>query len=412
MTSTSSKNKSIDRNILLLFASYGMVLLAGFNTGWIGPLLPAIAKIHSIPIQNLGSLFSVQFLGCVITMILAKKTIDWLGVRKSILAATVFTLVGFMLMSIQSLGPILLWVGALMIGCGAGYNSIAGTIAALRLDKSNAATSLNKLHLFFGLGALIGPLIAWGAYHTPWSYSTAYIFGAVIAVLFLILVFASHELPQRQTSREAPPSKTTLKSVNLWLFSFSMFFYVGIETGAGAWLYTFLTRASELPQAQAALGMSALWLGLSTGRFISGNLCKRYSPKYVVLTFMLLTLSMLVLLSIQPHFSIFTLLIVLLIGLGFGPTFPTIIAMVTSKYNHSEALVSTVSITTGFAGGMIYPWAAGHIFHDWGMQQGMIFLSTGAAIMVGLFMLANKIKDNTSEDSLGSKVDFEKVPTN
>ena len=379
--------KPFDRQQALLIASYGIVLLAGLNTGWMGPLLPAIAKVQNIPIASLGSLFSIQFLGCVSSMLFSKKAIDLIGARKAIIIAATFAFTGMICMSIKA-SPIFLWLGALLFGGSGGINSIAGTIIALRLSKSNSASALNKLHLFFGIGALTGPLIGWAMLNTPLSYSGVFSLGACLAFSILALTIFSSELPRRETERPVPPSKTTLKETVLWLFSISLFFYVGIETGAAAWLFVYLIKASQLPHSQAALGMSALWLGLTAGRFLSGALCKNHNPQSVSLIFMVVSITAIGCLTAFPKISIYALLVVLLIGLGFGPIFPTVVALVNLRYPDSEALVTTVTISTAFLGGMLFPWIAGYVFHGMGMQIGMGFLAVGALFMIILFLIA------------------------
>ena len=401
MSTQAVEKKPIDRQQVLLFASYGMVLLAGLNTGWMGPLLPAIAKSHNLPLAALGTVFSIQFVGCVSTMLISKKTIDSVGVRKAIIMSSLLALSGCLLMSISaSTSATFLYAGALLFGCSGGINSIAGTIVALRLAKGNSASALNKMHLFFGLGALSGPLIGWSVLQTPLSYSGAFLLGTCIALFLMSLAIFSFELPKRESPREVPSSHETLKEVVFWLFSLSMFFYVGIETGAAAWLFVYLTKASQLPHAQAALGMSALWLGLTTGRFWGGALCKTHNPQKVATIFMGLALSMLILLTVVPKISIFALIVVLLIGIGFGPVFPTILALVNLRYAHSEALVTSVAICTAFMGGIIFPWIAGYIFHGMGMPVGMSFLVGGATFMIVLFAIAATIANKNPVSSI------------
>ena len=245
MNTQAVEKKPIDRHQVLLFASYGMVLLAGLNTGWMGPLLPAIAKSHNLPLAALGSIFSIQFVGCVLSMLISKKTIDSIGVRKAIILSSVLALSGCIFMSLKA-SAAYLYVGALLFGCSGGINSIAGTIVALRLAKGNSAAALNKMHLFFGLGALSGPLIGWSVLQSPLSYSGAFLLGTGIALLLMVLAILSFELPKRESAREVPSSLDTLKEVILWLFSLSMFFLCWYRNWCGS-LALCLSHKSKPP---------------------------------------------------------------------------------------------------------------------------------------------------------------------
>lgn len=384
-----SDSAGSDRRHYLLLANYAMVLLAGLNTGWIGPLIPAISRARDIPITELGALLSVQFTGCLITMSLGKKTVDWLGIKGSLVLASAIAACGFLTFALAT-SPDLLWLGSLLIGAGTGINSIVGTLVVLRLARENSATALNKVHLFFGLGALSGPLVAWIAHRCGWLYNGAFFFATIASIAILILTIKASELEKRPEEVNAPRSIEILKSSGLWLYSLVMFFYVGIESGATAWLFVFLRKASQMPHAEASLGMSMLWIGLTASRHFCGHLCQKYSPPIVALSFMLLSALSLLTLTVNPHLGLFTLALVTLIGFGFGPVFPTVLALVNNRYDRSSALVSTVAITTGFIGGMIFPFSVGKIFEQAGLISGMGFVTAGSVLMILIFLITFK----------------------
>lgn len=384
-----SNSVGSDRKHYLLLANYAMVLLAGLNTGWIGPLIPAISKVRDIPLTELGALLSVQYTGCLLTMSLGKKTVDWLGIKGSLVVASTIAAAGFLTFALAT-SPVFLWFGALLIGAGTGINAIVGTLVVLRLARENSATALNKVHLFFGLGALLGPLVAWTAHRCGWQYNSAFFFATIASIAILILTVQASELEKRPEEVNAPRSIEILKSPGLWLYSLVMFFYVGIESGATAWLFVFLREASKMPHAEASLGMSMLWIGLTASRHFCGRLCQKYPPPTVALSFMLLSALSLLTLTVNPQLGLFTLGLVTLIGFGFGPVFPTVLALVNNRYDSSAALVSTVAITTGFLGGMIFPYSVGKIFEQAGIVSGMGFVTAGAVLMILIFLIIFK----------------------
>ena len=384
-----SNSAGSDRKHYLLLANYVMVLLASLNTDWIGPLIPAISKARDIPLTELGALLSVQYTGCLLTMSLGKKTVDWLGIKGSLVVASTIAGAGFLTFALAT-SPDFLWFGSLLIGAGTGINAIVGTLVVLRLARENSATALNKVHLFFGLGALLGPLVAWTAHRCGWQYNSAFFFATIASIAILILTVQASELEKRPEEVNAPRSIEILKSPALWLYSLVMFFYVGIESGATAWLFVFLREASKMPHAEASLGMSMLWIGLTASRHFCGRLCQKYPPPTVALSFMLLSALGLLALTINPQLGLFSLGLVALIGFGFGPVFPTVLALVNNRYDSSAALVSTVAITTGFLGGMIFPYSVGKIFEQAGIVSGMGFVTAGAVLMILIFLIIFK----------------------
>lgn len=384
-----SDSAGSDRKHYLLLANYAMVLLAGLNTGWIGPLIPAISRVRDIPITELGALLSVQFTGCLLTMSMGKKTVDWLGIKGSLMMASTVAACGFLTFALAT-NPDFLWLGSLLIGAGTGMNAIAGTLVVLRLARENSATALNRVHLFFGLGALLGPLVASIVHRSGIAYNSAFFLATILSIAILALTVRADELEKKPEEVNAPRSIEILKSPGLWLYSLVMFFYVGIESGATAWLFVFLRQAGQLPHAQASLGMSMLWVGLTASRHFCGQLCQKYSPPLVALSFMLLSALSLLTLTIHPQLGLFTLALVTLIGFGFGPVFPTVLALVNNHYDRSAALVSTVAITTGFMGGMIFPFSVGKIFQQAGLIAGMGFVTASSVLMILIFLITFK----------------------
>lgn len=397
-TTSSELPAQRERLHLLLAANSAMVLLAGLNAGWIGPVLPAIASENSIELAQLGSMISLQFFGCIITMSLGKNTLDLLGVRNAIRLSAILWLSGLVtLASASSLA--MLSLGSVLAGAGSGVNAIASTICALRLSEGNQTGSLNRLHMFFGLGALLGPFLALGMRQTPFSYHGTFLTGALLISIILSLLLRCPDLPPPEDRQSAPASREVLSKPLLWLFALVLFFYVGVESGFTAWLFVYLTGAAHLSHPMASLGMSLLWIGLTGGRLLAGLLAHRFSARAVTINSMLLATAGTSLLVAFPSFLHLSLLFVLMIGLGFGPIFPSVVAMVNIAFNRSAALVSTIVITIGFLGGVAFPWAAGQAFTDMGSQWGMAIMLAGSLVMTALFRLTSLKSLETDRDN-------------
>ncbi|MBZ0185144.1 MAG: MFS transporter [Candidatus Obscuribacterales bacterium] len=386
---TISPRISRDRLNLLLVANFSLVLLAGLNAGWIGPVLPAIASEQSIPIGHLGSLISLQFLGCIITLGLGKTVLDWLGIRNSMRLAATLWFCGLTVMAAGN-GLLFLSLGSMLIGAGAGVNSIASTLCALQLNSDNSAGALNRLHVFFGVGALIGPFLALAMHWVGWSYHGTFFGGAALAGLIFSILLKTPNLETPDNPEPPPPTREVLSRWILWVYALVLFFYVGIESGFTAWLFTYLDTASHLSHSLASLGVSLFWIGLTVGRLLGGRLLSRFDNSIVTSAAMLLSFLGTMMLIIFPQPNHFCLLFVLLIGLGFGPIFPTVVALANMAFKSSAALVSTVVITIGFVGGVIFPWLAGHVFSLFGLQWGMSLMLIGSLAMLLLFQVSNK----------------------
>ncbi len=162
-----------------------------------------------------------------------------------------------------------------------------------------ATTLLNRLHAFFGVGALLGPaLAAWIVGFASWT--------VVWLVLAVACVAAGRRLPAglpgagaaRRRHRTAPASApgrprrpagprpapararggltgAALRDRGVQLGSAMLAVYVGLELSVGNWGFSYLVQARALPASLAGYTVSGYWLGLTLGRFVISPLAAR-----------------------------------------------------------------------------------------------------------------------------------------
>lgn len=445
---SSAANPSVDRNDAdqhdttaadqhaerwITIAASALMCMVGLNSGWVGPSLESIAKAQGVPLANAGTLVSVYFFGCVVTIVVGQWILEKFGGRNSLRLAAVGMFVGLSMIA-SGAGFVITWAGSFILGLGVGISSIASNICILATAAGHAASRLNRLHLFFGIGALIGPFFAWAGQQTPWSYQATYAFGVLYtAAVGAILAKApnitisvndnkstaastgssvtstrSSETSTRSsatstrssatstrssvtstrssvTSTDGPPQRHVLKEPLLWLFASILCLYVGIETGAGAWLFTFVEKEYQLSAGASAIAMSCLWGGLTLGRMSGVPLTRRFKPELITLVAMLISTTALLILIVSSNLSDMALLVVALLGFGFGPVFPTVIGGATNRFPAAKGTVTTTLITLGFVGGIIGPWIIGAVFEKIGLEQGMILLLATSLAMSVLY---------------------------
>ncbi|MFA6210309.1 MAG: MFS transporter [Candidatus Obscuribacterales bacterium] len=372
----------------IIMAACALTLLAGLNTGWTGPLIPKIAQSKGIDLDLAGSIVSVSACGSMLMLLLGKLLCEKLGSRNSLRLAAVIAGIGMVTVSFGP-GLVVLAIGAFVIGCGTGLNSIASTTSVLLSDTASSAAALNRVNLFFGIGALAGPLIAWAGLSSHWSYHVVYLFGAAFAFTCALLLKIQN--PGKKLVTESEPITGNIKKPVLWLFALVIYLYVGMEVSSAAWLFTFLQKYSALDLALASISMTVLWAGLTLGRTISVFLCGRYSSIKITLMGMALAASSLLALACFSNLGVATLAIVLLLGLGYGPIFPNVLAAANEHFMPDTTTTSSVVITTGAVGGITLPLLAGYGFTHLSWQMGMLFLFAVCSSMLALYLLLLKI---------------------
>ncbi len=373
-----------------------ITLLAGLQAGWFGPLLPSIAQTHGFPLERAGILVSSIFVGGLISLVASKHILARLSDLKTILAATYLTAIGFIgLGSLSGLFP--LAASALCYGMGAGLNSIASHILFPRYYPDRVASSLSKLNAFFGIGALIGPLVVltlfYGRIHYHWIFVGAGFLAMCLTVYLGKALYSKAALtvtaPAAFVEKAQPePIKAVIGHPILIALVLINFIYVGSETSLGAWTYTFLQRADNLDGALASSAISLLWAGLTIGRMVSTRVCLKVNPKYVTMAAMII-LVLAVFASATIHAGAAVALpLVLLIGFGLGPIFPTVIAQSAIRFPRASSTTTTITIAGGNFGGTLLPALGGYVLARYGAINFMLLLGATCMLMPILLGLA------------------------
>lgn len=360
--------------VRILIISGSLTCLAGLNCGWFGPLVPSIAVSQKVPLVEAGSLISVYSGGSLIPLAIGRQLVEKFGGRTCLLAAALLFLSGLAILSLGC-GIIGMSFGAAALGVGAGLNSISGTICILRLASGSSAASLGKLNVFFGIGALLGPVVALLGLNSPWSYHAVYAFGALYALVVFIATFFAKQIDVRVTPSDSSVSKFKPLQAPALLYTASVFLYVGVEVALATWLFTYLNASCNLSKELAGWSMTALWAGLTTGRMTAVQLFKYIPAPRIALAAMGLAFCVILLLATHPGLGPLSLGVIFLLGLGFGPIFPTLISSASERYKQHSASITSLVVTAGALAGITFPIFVGQFFSKFGHRPGMLVLA-------------------------------------
>ncbi len=266
-----------------------------------------------------------------------------------------------------------------------GVGLIEPQVTGLFLDlyPDARASSQNVLNAFFSIGSLVAPalvglLVSVGF---PWRLLVlATGLGFLLTLPALILV----QMPSgRRADAPTTPGANGAEQGEQSLLPFTYLaitigFYVGAEIGISNWLVRFL---AGVPLIQATVVLSALWGGLTVGRFASNWIAERL--EYSAFTMGCVGLASLLLAGAvwSPSFPVAAVLFTLA-GACYGPVFPMIVAIGGTIYPHRIAALSGGLTTAASAGAIIYPPLMGVLASRIGLEGGMF----GAALL-GLPMI-------------------------
>ncbi|WP_211592374.1 sugar MFS transporter [Microbispora sp. H10836] len=348
--------------------SYVTFILVGVSAGVGGVLLPAQMDDYGLDKATIGTQFFAFSAGFMLSGSTAGPLIHRFGIRASLLlGGGTFALAGLF----TAVRPPFLAFLVAQVVAGYGTGVFESVLNAYLTDLPGATTLLNRLHAFFGVGALLGPLLAtWILTFLPWT--AVWLVLALVCLPLLIGFYLT--LPAREAPPPTPAAghadaatggllSTAARQPAVLLGAVFLAVYVGLEISVGNWGFSFLVDEHGQSDLLAGYTISGYWLGLTLGRFLISPIATRLGMTATGMTFLCLagvTLST-ALAWLVPGAAMASVSFVLL-GFWLGPVFPTTMAVaprltVTRLVPTAIGLINGVSVV----GGAVFPWLTGAI---------------------------------------------------
>jgi fucose permease len=371
-----------------VLVSYATFVLVGISLAANGVLLPAQMASYGVDRATIGITFFTGSAGFVLASMSTGMMIDRFGIRIALTAGGgAFVLAGLYLASRPPFAAFVL--AQLATGCAAGVLESVLNVYITRLP--DATTLLNRLHAFFGVGALIGPpLAAWILGVASWTVVWLVLAAACIPLLAgFLLAYPGAEQPAAVPSDPVPsdpvppapapagtpapaPDRgllgTALRDRGVQLGAMMLAVYVGLELSVGNWGFSYLVQARGLPHSLASYTVSGYWLGLTLGRFLISPIATRVGATTAAMLYTCLVgITVAATLAwVSP--TVLACVALGLLGFFLGPVFPTTMA-IAPRLTQGRLVPTSIGVQNAAAavGGSALPWLAGTITQGTGM---------------------------------------------
>jgi len=361
--------------------------MVGINSGWVGPFIPQISRVAHLPIERAGLIVSASAAGYFVSLLIAGEINQQLSAQKILVGAMVLFTAGLAgLAAAAGLAGVL--CAGFLIGLSNGGIDIGANALIVELNRDRLASALNYLHVLFGIGALLGPLIVSAAFASRVPYWWVFGGGALVCAAIGFRLGVTPALEVRTEPMPGDGFILMLSRPLIWVVSAMMFLYVGAEVGIGAWLFLYLRTAGALGPMLASSGVSLYWLGLVCGRAFGGRLGHRIAlPQFTMLA-SALSAAALVMLIAAPTAGGLAASAVFLIGFGYGPVFPNMIAVGAERFPSEVGRMTSIVVAGGALGAILAPWLMGHAIADISprasMEVALAFTLAMAALALSL----------------------------
>jgi fucose permease len=354
---------------LFLIIIYLAFISLGLPDSMLGAAWPVMQLEYGAPVEMAGVLSIIVIVGTIISSLGSEAILKRLGTGKVTFISVVLTavpLLGF------SMAPSIIWLAVLALPLGLGAGSIDAGLNNY-VATHYKAHHMSWLHCFWGVGAMLGPIIMSGFIAQDNSWRSGYFVVAMIQFGLALLLFVTlplwkrvekqsskggdeshedvHSLAFQETVTTEKPLK--IKGVKLSLLTF--LFYVGMEATMGLWGSSFLVNVKDMSASTAAQWVSMYYGGITVGRFITGFVTFKYSNRTLIRTGQVTALVGAVLLVI-PLPDIFSLIGFILVGLGSAPIFPCMLheTPVWFGKKYSQKIMG-YQMAVAYTGGAILP---------------------------------------------------------
>jgi fucose permease len=372
--------------------SYAAFVLVGVSAGVGGVLLPAQIRDYDISMATIGFTFFTFSAGFFLAGTSTGALIGRLGTRSALLTGGAGFLVAALITATRPSFVVLVVVQVL---AGYGIGVLESVLNVYLSGLPSATVLLNRLHAFFGVGALLGPLLAaWMLRYWPWTavFLVLAVLTAALLVGFAVVLPRHHERAPRSVGRRSPLGglfAQVLHRPAVMLAATFLSVYVGLEVSVGNWAFTYLVKDQGLLALAAGYALSGYWLGLTVGRFVISPLAGRLglTPQRMMLC---------CLMGVVGATAITWALHGQLAGAGFalvgfflGPLFPTAMALVPDLA--PAALVPTaigVLNAVSVVGGAALPWLAAAIAQGMGIWTLLPYVAVLGVLQLVLWQAA------------------------
>ena len=349
-----------------LTACYYMALFAlGLTTGAMGPAIPHLAKQTGTHLKDISYILIMLSLGYLLGSLAGGRLIDRIKGHPVIIIGLICMAISF---AVIPMSPelILLAVLAFILGMSQSFIDVGANLMIVWAHGQNVGSYMNGLHLSFGIGTLISPLVLAVSLEHTGAIQSGFIALALLSLPATIwLTRLPSPLVVHPKQENSGLNKRWLPLLILIMLFYLM--YVGYEAGFGAWIYTYALNLGLGTEITSAYLTSAFWAAFTFGRFLGIPVARRFSPAVMLSTGIIIAAISLAVMWAFPSSATVLWLTTLFFGLGVSTLFPTLFTLASQSMPLSGKLTS-LFFASASVGGMLFPWLVGQLIDAHGAR--------------------------------------------
>ena len=381
-----------------LFVIICMVFIGlGLPDSLFGAAWPAIYQEFNLPVSYANFVTILISFGTVLASFFSARLINKFGtglITAVSTAMTALSLIGF------AVSNSVWWFCPLALPLGAGAGAIDAALNNY-VAVHYSSMLMSFMHCFYGVGVALSPFLmslALGV-NNDWRLGYRIIFYIQIGItaisFFALPLWKKTGQIKEEKEKEVSPITLTFKQMaknpavrTAWIVFFSS---VGLEFICGIWGCSYLVGAEGFSESKAALIQTFYYVGMTSGRFFSGLISTKISPKKIIY-FGYSIVAVAIVLLFLPLPTTAKGVALFMIGLGNGPTFPNLIHLTPVNFGKdlSQSIVSS-QMTACNLGILIMPPIFGLFADKVSLTLFPLFIAVMFLIMLFSTLIYNKL---------------------
>ena len=391
---------------LLLIIIYLIFISLGLPDSILGSSFPAISDNLKISAEFAGYISPLISAGTILSSLFSAYLIKKFKPQWVVSFSIMLTIIGLLIFSFAKENSIyLLFISTIPLGLGAGaIDTALNNYVAIHYK----AIHMNWLHCSWGVGTVISPLII-GAFIDSNNNSKGWNIGILIiaSVQFAIMLISFISIPlwyklskndkveEEINKEENYPYKKILTDPVFYLTIIGFFSYCALETTTGLWTGSFLHYGKNFSTSDAATLTSLFYIGITSGRFISGPLSLKIKENNMIrIGETILTLSIICLIISSCYQGNYTKSLALagifLCGLGCAPIYPAIIRLTPYRFSIAGSQKAMgLEVAIAYVGNLLMPFLLGQIAKI--MNNNYLILPYAILIFIILMIISHEL---------------------
>ena len=262
------------------------------------------------------------------------------------------------------------------------------------INPDDAVFQVNFLQVFFGIGAILCPIIIGFAYSKGVSWRTIYKSWGTL-MIFLSVWFMANKLPKLPKTEKIKLGyvKNLLLDKRFLMICLCMFFYTGAETSGWGWMSTYTERNLNFSVMESSVAVAVFWIAVTLGRLAISFSIRKFEVRKMIMSLAFSTGVIYVIMgAAKQRWLVWP--VIFLLGLACSSQWSLILSYGTERYRRNSGAVFAMLVAGGSVGMSAVPYFTGVVGDLFGMRSALLIPAMLSILISLAFVVIPGLKTN------------------